>query len=88
MLQGLLEDFANNKEIIFKIEVKAGAEKNNIKGQDQAGRLKIEIKAPAIDNKANLELIKFLASKLGLRRYQLKISSGLNSRFKTIKISR
>lgn len=88
MFTQLLENFANNKEITFKVRVKAGTGKNDIKGQDETGRFKIDIKAPAQDNKANLELIKFLATELGLRRYQVQIIRGLSSSYKTIKISR
>lgn len=88
MFQKIIENFANNKEIVFKVKVKAGALKNDLKGQDEKGRYKIEIKAQAVDNKANLELIKFLANLLGLRRYQIQILNGLSSSYKTIKISR
>jgi len=88
MFDLLLKNFANNKEIIFKVKVSAGADKNDITGQDETGRFKVGIKAQAQDNGANLELIKFLAIKLGLRRYQINILSGLSSNYKTIKISR
>jgi len=88
MFNSLLDNFANNKEIIFKVKVRAGAEKNDIMSQDETGRFRVDIKAQAQDNKANLELIKFLAAELGLRRYQIHILSGLSSNYKTIKISR
>ncbi len=46
--------------------------------------LKLFLKAPAEDNKANLELIKFFKKKLGLR---VKIISGFKSREKLIIIN-
>ena len=51
-----------------------------------AGVLKVKIKAPAIEGKANAELIKFLAKSLGIRKSQMEIIKGLNSRNKVIKV--
>ncbi|MDR1996767.1 MAG: DUF167 domain-containing protein [Candidatus Margulisbacteria bacterium] len=50
------------------------------------GKLRIKIKSPARDNKANAELIAFLAEKLGLPKSALEITRGLTGRHKVISI--
>ncbi len=84
----LIERLANNKEVIFKVKVLPNAGKDEIKGETADGCLKVNLTATAIDNKANISLIKFLAQELGIRRYQVEIIKGQSDHFKTIKISR
>lgn len=88
MITELLENLANNKEVSLKVKVFPGASCDELKGETADGHLKVNITATAEDNKANIALIKFLAKKLGVRRYQLTIINGQKDRFKTIKISR
>lgn len=84
----LIEDLANNKEVIFKVKVLPNSDKDEIKGEATDGSIKISLVASPVDNKANLSLIKFLAQELGIRRYQVEIIQGQSDRLKTIKISR
>ncbi len=49
--------------------------------------LKIKVKAPPVEGKANKALLLFLADLLGLPRRRLEIISGLTSRRKSIYIS-
>ncbi len=48
--------------------------------------IKIAIKAPPVDNKANKELIKFIAKKLKLPKSKILIKSGTNSKNKVLEI--
>ena len=73
------------KQGVIKVILKPNSSKNKIKEFDsERGAYKIDIKAPAQENKANLELIKFLSKSLNKK---IKILSGLKSREKLIKIS-
>lgn len=68
----------------FRILVKANSSKNEILGFDDARRAyKIAIKEPAEDNKANVELVKFLSKEMGRR---VKIVSGHTSKTKTVRV--
>lgn len=55
---------------------------------DKSGIIKVYLKEPPEDGKANRELIKFLAKSLDLRQDEIEIVSGLISRKKRIKISK
>lgn len=46
--------------------------------------LKIKLKAPPIDNKANEELVRFLAENLKVPRLNIQISKGKNQKRKTV----
>jgi uncharacterized protein (TIGR00251 family) len=50
-------------------------------------RLKIQLKAPPVDGKANRELITYLARMLGLPKKNITISSGLGQRQKTVRVT-
>ncbi|MBU1248886.1 MAG: DUF167 domain-containing protein [Proteobacteria bacterium] len=62
-----------------------GAKTDEVSGLYQ-GCLKVRIKAPAVDNKANKAIMKFLCSKLGLKTRQIRLESGLANRKKTFHI--
>ena len=71
--------------MIFKIPVKisANARKNEIVGW-QGERLKIKIKAPAVDGKANAALLKFLAELAGVHQNEITIVHGETSTTKLL----
>jgi uncharacterized protein (TIGR00251 family) len=48
--------------------------------------VKIRIAAPPIDNAANEELIRFLATRLGIPRSAITITAGVSGRRKTVSI--
>jgi len=67
---------------IFKVIVKPNSRKNGILGYDEEMQAYIiSIKEKAEDNKANIELIRFLSKILGRKA---RIKSGLKSREKII----
>ena len=69
------------KEKKFKIIVKPNSSKNEIVSFD-SGVYRVKIKAPAKDNKANIEIIKFFSKKMGI----VRIVSGLKSKQKVIEV--
>ena len=77
----------NSNQTAVKIKVQANAGKNLIMGFIDSEILKIKIKAPAVDNKANKELIEFLAEKTGLKKNSVEIISGATNPVKIVKIT-
>jgi len=71
----------------MKIEIYAqpGAKKTIFDGEFN-NRLKIKIKAPPTEGKANDELISFIAEKLGISKKDIILISGEKSRYKIIEI--
>jgi len=72
-------------ELLLRAHIQPKAVKSQIVGLYD-GCLKIAIKAPPVDGKANSELIRFLAALCGIRKNQLEIKSGSTSRRKQILI--
>lgn len=76
-----VSNIIKNKNYI-KIIVKPNSNKNKIISYDRdKNELKIEISAPAEDNKANIEIIKFFRKLTGKN---VRIKSGLTSKKKLI----
>ena len=69
---------------IIDIKVVANAKKNLVKEEGNA--LKVYVSAPAVDGKANKALIELLAEHFDVRKNQIEITKGLQSRNKTINI--
>lgn len=67
------------------VQITANASRNEIVGW-LGGRLKIKVKAPALEGKANGELLRFLAERLGVRTNRLRIVRGGTARMKTLVI--
>ena len=71
---------------IIRVNVRPSAANNQLIGiRDNAIRL--NIKSPAKQGKANKECLRFLAALLGVNSWQLSIIHGEKSRNKLIKIS-
>ena len=49
-------------------------------------RLKVKVKAPAVEGKANAELLRFLAEHFGVRASAVRILRGETARLKTVQI--
>ncbi|MBP7652329.1 YggU family protein [Candidatus Dependentiae bacterium] len=71
----------------MKIKVKANAGKNEIIGFMDQDTLKIKIKAPAVDNKANKELISFLSKTMNLSKNNIEIISGFGNPLKLLRLT-
>jgi hypothetical protein len=88
MLSDYQEKLANNKEIYLKVKVSTGADETGFLPKMADGTIRVALKAVPEKGRANQALINFLAGELELRKYQLKIVSGVGDRLKLIKISR
>lgn len=68
----------------LKIVVKTNCPKTEITSYDQAKKaLKVNVKAPPVDGKANLEVVKFFSKQL---RRPVVIKSGTKCREKLLKL--
>ena len=74
----------NNEGTILQIKVSANSSKNEIEELDEF--FKVKIKAPAVDNKANQELIKFLSEHFNTAKSDVTILHGAKSSRKTVLI--
>lgn len=72
--------------VIFSVKVVPRSSKTAIAGV-LGGMLKIKLSAAPEKGKANQSLVGFLADTLGVRKNAVKITSGLTSPVKTIKIA-
>jgi len=74
----------------LSIRVQPGARSDALIGWTTDSRggevLKIRLRAPAVEGKANAALIEFLAHSLGLRRSQIAILRGDKSREKIVAV--
>jgi len=62
-----------------------GAKQDGVVGE-MDGRLKVKLRAPAVDNKANDCLLVFLAKLLELPKNGLELEAGQTNRRKTVRI--
>jgi len=82
------ENLANNKEIYLRVKITPGAPTTVLKGQMADKTIKIAVAAPPENGRANKVLLDWLAKELEVRKYQVKIVSGLGDKLKLIKVSR
>ena len=71
---------------IFVVRVQPRASKDEIAGE-MGGALKVRLRAPAVEDRANEALVEFLAGLLKRPRSAVRILSGERSRTKRIEIS-
>lgn len=71
--------------IILRLHVQPGAKKSEMVGI-HGDRLKVRLKAPPVDGKANAELIRFIAEFFNLKLKDVEIISGERSRQKDVRI--
>jgi uncharacterized protein len=69
-----------------RVWVQPGAKQDAATGVAD-GRLRVKLKAPAVDNKANAALVLFLSKLMGVPRNALEISAGQTGRKKTIRVA-
>ena len=74
----------NKDGTIIKIKVVANASSNKIEEEEEY--FKVRIKAPAVDNKANKELTKFLCEHFNVSKSNIEIIRGEKSTHKHILI--
>ncbi|XP_018564975.1 UPF0235 protein C15orf40 homolog [Anoplophora glabripennis] len=74
-----------SKNIVIQVLAKPGAKQNGITGITAEG-VGVQINAPPSEGEANTELVKYMASVLGLRKSDVVFDKGFKSRSKTLKI--
>ncbi|HXN93260.1 MAG TPA: DUF167 domain-containing protein [Candidatus Acidoferrales bacterium] len=70
---------------IFSVRVQPRASKDEIAGE-MGGALRVRLRAPAVEDRANEALVEFLAQLLKTPRSAVRIQSGERSRTKRIEI--
>lgn len=71
--------------LTLQLYLQPGGKSDRIDGI-HTDRLKIRVKAPAIEDRANIHLIKFLASHFAVPKTNVELSRGRQSRQKTVRI--
>ncbi|XP_047498273.1 UPF0235 protein C15orf40 homolog isoform X2 [Penaeus chinensis] len=72
--------------VVLKIVAKPGAKESKVTDISCEG-VGVQIGAPPMDGEANAELVKFLASTLGVRKSDVSLERGSKSRQKTVCVS-
>jgi uncharacterized protein len=80
------KELEEKNSLIINCKVKAGASNNEIVGFLDERTIKLNIKKPALNNQANLELIKYLKKILSPAKVEIKILKGKTNSLKTLKI--
>lgn len=75
-----------NNGIQLFVKAVPNSSKNEITGLLE-NALKIKIKAPAVDNRANEELVKFLSKTFKIAKSKITIESGNTSKLKIVYLS-
>ncbi len=72
--------------MIVAVKVKPGARADNVEPQED-GSLRVSVKAPPVDGKANEAVIAALAKHFGVRRADVTLKRGASSRDKVFEIA-
>src|SRR5258705_4885563 len=81
----MLEVQEREGTVTFSMRVQPRASKDEIAGET-GGALKVRLRAPAVEDRANEALVEFLAQLLKTPRSAVRIQSGERSRTKRIEI--
>jgi len=71
--------------VTLRVHVVPNAKIDGVVGE-YGGAIKIRLRAPAVEGKANAALIRFLAARLKLPRHSIVLESGQKSRDKVIRV--
>lgn len=72
-------------ETILPVAITPRAGRDAVVGW-QAGALKVRLKAPPVEGRANAALIGLLAKTLGLKKNQIEIAAGRTGRHKKVRL--
>ena len=72
-------------EVTLKIKVEPRSSRSGIVGQ-YGDAIKVKLNSPPLEGKANTELIEVLAKEYGIRKKDVEIISGFNSKNKLVKL--
>jgi len=76
---------ADNRGVVISVRVVPRASRNEVCGE-VGGALKIRLRAPPVEGKANRMLIEFLGERIGIRRSRIALLAGEKGRGKRIRI--
>ena len=82
----MLETQEKDGGVIFSVRVQPRASKDEIAGE-MGGALRVRLRAPAVEDRANEALVEYLAQLLKRPRSAVRILSGERSRTKRLEIS-
>jgi len=85
MLSVELKTHPDRGSVSFEVRVQPRASKNEVAGV-MAGELKIRLRAPAVEDRANLALCEFLAELLKRPKSAVRLLSGERGRSKRVEI--
>lgn len=81
----MLETQERDGAVVFSVRVQPRASKDEVAGE-MGGALKVRLRAPAVEDRANEALVEFLAGLLKTSRSAVSILSGERGRVKRIEI--
>ncbi len=73
--------------LLLHCHIKAGAKSEEIQNVP-GGRLKIRLRAPAIEGRANKALVDFLARQFAVSKRDIQLVRGESSRYKSLAINK
>jgi uncharacterized protein len=80
-----IEANAESGTVIFSVHVQPRASKDEVAGEME-GALKIRLRAPELEDRANEALVAFLAEVLNTSKAAVRILSGARGRMKRIEV--
>lgn len=84
-MSGMLDAQEREGAVTFLVRVQPSASKDEIAGE-MGGALKVRLRAPAVEDRANEALVEFLAQLLKTPRAAVRILNGERSRTKRMEI--
>ena len=88
MLEQYKQQLKNKGELYLRIKARPGAAKTAIKEIMDDETMKVNIAALPVKDKANQELVKFLAKEFDILKNNVKIISGVGERVKLVRIAK
>jgi len=91
MLSPYIDKFNKEGEAYLKVKARPSAAVTAVKDilkTEDGEVLKIDIAAPPVNNKANIELIDFMSKEFSVFKKNVKIISGAGAKIKLLKIKK
>lgn len=84
--RGAAPEVAPGGEAVFPVRVVPRAGRDGVAGRGEDGAVRIRLAAPPVENRANEDLVRFLAQRLGVARRDVSIVAGGKSRSKVVRV--
>ncbi len=81
----MVDNKSRTKQSTLKIKLSPRSSKNEISGFE-GDILRVRVKSPPVEGKANRDLVNLLAKRLGIPKGAVEIVSGHKSKLKTIRL--